>query len=96
MSTVPITTDMETMAIVAAAIAKTMTGSGSMPLPRLAVSPEEAASALGVSRDFFDEHIAPELRIVRRGRRRLVGVGELERWLSESASLVFGNGHARG
>ena len=41
------------------------------PLPRLALSPDEAAAALGVSRDYFDEHVAGELRIVRRGRRKL-------------------------
>jgi hypothetical protein len=96
MTEVTMTTSTETMAVLAAAIAKTMTESGRMPLPRLAVSPEEAAAALGVSRDFFDEHIAPELRVVRRGRRKLVGVGELERWLSESAPLALGNGNARG
>ena len=56
---------------------------------RLALSPDEAAAALGVSRDFFDEHIAPELRIVRRGRRRLVPVRELERWLDLSASRAY-------
>jgi excisionase family DNA binding protein len=54
---------------------------------RLALAPNEAAEALGVSRDFFDQHIAPELRIVRRGRRRLVPIRELKRWLSEHASL---------
>lgn len=56
---------------------------------RLALSPDEAAAAVGVSRDFFDEHVAPELRIVRRGRRRLVPVRELERWLEESAALTL-------
>jgi excisionase family DNA binding protein len=49
--------------------------------PRLALSPDEAAGALGVSRDFLDEHVMPELRVVRRGRRRLIPVRELERWL---------------
>jgi hypothetical protein len=29
---------------------------------RLALTPSEAAQALGCSRDFFDEHIGPELR----------------------------------
>jgi excisionase family DNA binding protein len=58
-----------------------------VPLPRLALSPDECARALGVSRDFFDEHVMPELRIVRRGRRRLVPVRELERWLSAEAAL---------
>jgi excisionase family DNA binding protein len=50
-------------------------------VPRIAMSKQEAASALGVSIDFFDEHIAPDLRMVRVGRRRLVPIAELERWL---------------
>ena len=58
-------------------------------LPRLALSPEEAARALGVSRDFFDEHVAPELRLVRRGRRKLVAIRELERWLEHASSLTL-------
>jgi len=57
-------------------------------LSRLALSPSEAAEAIGVSRDFFDEHVRPELRVVRRGRRLLVPVRELERWLERSASRV--------
>jgi excisionase family DNA binding protein len=57
--------------------------------PRLALSPSEAAEAIGVSRDFFDEHVRPELRIVRRGRRVLVPVRELERWLDREASRVL-------
>ena len=57
--------------------------------PRLALSPEEAAHALGVSRDYFDLHVVPELRIVRRGRRRLVPIKELERWLDDSASRAL-------
>ena len=56
---------------------------------RLALAPDEAAAALSVSRDFFDEHVLPELRVVRRGRRRLVSVRELERWLDESASRAL-------
>lgn len=59
-------------------------------LPRLALSPDEAASAIGCSRDFLDEHVAPELRWVRRGRRKFVAVAELERWLAESAERTLG------
>ncbi len=55
-------------------------------LSRLALSPDEAAAALGVSRDFFDGHVLPELRVVRRGRRRLIPLRELERWLEQAAS----------
>ena len=32
-------------------------------VPRIAMSKQEAASALGVSIDFFDEHIVPDLRM---------------------------------
>lgn len=53
---------------------------------RVALSPDEAAQSLGVSRDFFDEHVRPELRVVRRGRRILISVRELERWLEASQS----------
>jgi len=59
------------------------------PVPRLAFSPDEAAASLGVSRDYFDEHVLPELRTVRRGRRRLVPIRDLERWLSESAARAL-------
>jgi excisionase family DNA binding protein len=60
-------------------------------LPRLALSVDEAAATLGVSRDYFDEHIRHDLRVVRRGRKILVPVGELERWLAANASLPLGN-----
>jgi hypothetical protein len=59
------------------------------PIPRLALSPDEAAAALSISRDHFDEHVAPELRWVRRGRRKFVAVAELERWLDRSAALTL-------
>jgi len=58
--------------------------------PRLAVSPDEAAAVLGVSRDYFDEHVIDELRIVRRGRRILVALAELERWLERASTRARG------
>jgi excisionase family DNA binding protein len=54
--------------------------------PRLALSPDEAAGLLGVSRDYLDEHVLGELRIVRRGRRILIALSELERWLDRAAA----------
>ena len=60
-----------------------------LPRDRLAYSPDEASVALGVSRDYFDEHIAPELRFVRRGRRKFVAVRELEAWLERSAERTL-------
>jgi excisionase family DNA binding protein len=57
---------------------------------RLALTKAEAARALGVSVDFFEEHVMHELRIVRRGRRRLIPLSELDRWLDESAERTIG------
>ena len=64
-----------------------------MDAHRLVLTPAEAAAALGVSRDFYDQHIAPELRIVRRGRRRLIPVRELEGWLEQEASRPLRDEH---
>lgn len=56
---------------------------------RLALSVEEACAALGVSWDFWNEHIAADIRIVRRGRRKLIPIQELERWLREAAERAL-------
>jgi len=58
--------------------------------PRLALRVGEAAQALGVSADYFHARIAPELRIVRDGRTKLVPVAELTRWLDEHAAYAIG------
>ena len=39
---------------------------------------------MGVSPDFFDEHVRQELRVVRRGRLVFVSVIELDRWLEQT------------
>jgi hypothetical protein len=59
-----------------------------VPPPRLALSIEEAHEALGVGDDFWRQHIAPELPIVRRGRRKLVPVRALEDWLQRNAERL--------
>ena len=66
-----------------------MTKKLAVSVPRIALTPAEAAAALGVGPDFFDANVAPELRIVRRGRKRLVPVSELERWTAENAGRVL-------
>jgi hypothetical protein len=60
-------------------------------IPRIALTPPEAAAAIGVGPDFFEANVAPELRLIRRGRKRLVPVQELERWTAENAERVFGD-----
>lgn len=59
-------------------------------VPRLALSVAEACEALGVGWDFWAEHVAPDVRIVRRGRRKLVPLAELTRWLDENAERALG------
>jgi hypothetical protein len=59
-------------------------------IPRIALTPAEAAAAIGVGPDFFDANVAPELRLIRRGRKRLVPVAELERWMAENARKAIG------
>lgn len=60
------------------------------PVPRLALTPMEVPEALGISHDFFKDHVAHELRWVRRGSKKLVAVSELERWLADNAERVLG------
>jgi excisionase family DNA binding protein len=57
--------------------------------PALALNVREAAAALSVSYDTFVAEIEPELRIVRIGRRRLIPVNELQRYLDERAERVL-------
>lgn len=71
--------------------ARTSRDGGSVP--RLALRPEQAAEALGVSRSFFFESILPELRVVRCGRLRLVPVRSLEDWLERNAARALDPRH---
>jgi hypothetical protein len=59
------------------------------PIPRLALTRDEAARALGMSLISFERHVQPTIRLVRLGRMRLVPVGELERWLTENAERTI-------
>jgi len=58
-------------------------------VPRLALRRDEAASALGVSADFFDQRVRHELRAVRRGRVVVYPVRELEQWLERNAARAL-------
>ena len=61
--------------------------------PAHSAHPAEAAAAIGVGPDFFDANVAPELRLVRRGRKRLAPISELERWVSELRQGCGRRGH---
>lgn len=64
-------------------------GPETAPVPRMGLTLDEAAASLGMSRDSLEKHVLPSLRIVRRGRHRIVPVAELERWLIESAETAL-------
>ena len=59
------------------------------PPPRIALSVEEACQSLGVSWDSWRQHIEPDVRLIRLGRRKLVPVAELERWCADHAEAVL-------
>ena len=52
----------------------------------LLVSKREAAEMLSMSVDTLERHVIPHLRLVGAGRRVLVPVRELERWIDRSAA----------
>jgi hypothetical protein len=44
---------------------------------------------LNISRDHFERHVAPELRVVRSGRRKLYLVREIEQWAEQNAARTL-------
>jgi hypothetical protein len=71
----------------AEARSRPQTRGGRNALPRFCVKPGEGAQTLSVSRDYFDEHVKPDLRIVHRGTRTvLVPVAALVRWVERNSA----------
>jgi excisionase family DNA binding protein len=58
-------------------------------VPRIALTRAEAAASLGLSVDSFERYVQPDVRIVRRGRLRLIPVSELEAWTERNAARVL-------
>lgn len=56
---------------------------------RVALTRAEAAAALGMSLDSFERYVQPEIRVIRRGRMRLIPCSELDRWAAENATFVL-------
>ena len=58
-------------------------------VPRIALTRAEASQALGISMDSFERYVQPEVRVIRRGRMRLIPLRDLERWADENAALTL-------
>jgi len=54
-------------------------------LAPVTVSRDKAAALLDVGETYFKQTIAPELPVIRLGRRKLYRVRDLERWAEENA-----------
>jgi excisionase family DNA binding protein len=58
------------------------------PVPRVTLTREEAAAALGVSLAHFQRHVQPHLKLIRSGSCRLVPIAELEEWARRNATIA--------
>ena len=56
------------------------------PVPRVALTRDEAAAALGIGLDSFERYVQPDIRMIRWGRLRLVTLAELERFADQAAA----------
>ena len=59
-------------------------------VPRIALTREEAAAALGMSLDTFERYVQPHLPLIRLGRVRVVAVDELQAWAQRAGERVLG------
>lgn len=59
------------------------------PVPRVTLTRDEAAAALGFSLDSFERYVQPEILIIRRGRLRLIDIEELRRWAADAGERTI-------
>jgi excisionase family DNA binding protein len=60
------------------------------PVPRVALTREEAAACLGMSLDTFERYVQPELPIIHLGRVRLIAMAELQDWARRAGERALG------
>lgn len=59
------------------------------PIPRTALTRDEAAVSLGMSLTSFEKYVQPEIKLVRIGGLRLVPISELQRWVDRKAEVTL-------
>jgi hypothetical protein len=59
------------------------------PVPRIALSKEEAAEALGMSVRSLDKYVLPDVKVIRRGMLVLIPVKQLDAWADRTADYTL-------
>ncbi len=59
-------------------------------VPRLALTVGEACESLGIGHDAWLDYVAPHVRMVRIGRKKIIASTELQRYLDEQAETTLG------
>jgi hypothetical protein len=59
------------------------------PVPRVALTREEAAASLGMKLDSWERHVQKDIRLLRLGSMVRVPVAELEQWANEAAERTL-------
>ncbi len=63
--------------------------------PALLRRPAAAAYLGGVSIDYLEERVLPEIEVIREGRLVLIPTAELDRWITQHRRRHFFNGGAK-
>jgi hypothetical protein len=63
--------------------------SPTFPSSKLLWTKAQAAEALSVSIDWLEDHVLPEIRVIKHGRKVLIPVRELETWIDQNLSRYF-------
>lgn len=66
-----------------------MSDCATAPVPRVALTREEAAAALGMSLDSVERYVQPSIRIIRCGRMLRVPLAELWRFAEQAAERTI-------
>jgi excisionase family DNA binding protein len=58
-------------------------------IPRIALTPAEAAASIGISEGTFNEYVRPHLKPCRIGSKVLFSVAELKQYVAEHSESVL-------
>lgn len=59
------------------------------PVPRFSLTREEAAASLGMGLTSFEQYVQPEVRVIRKGKLRLIPCADLEKWADRNAARTL-------